>query len=137
MEDSVGLERFAIIDSTLREGEQFVRAEFTTVGHANADRTHALDENAIDLGADDHRAASSLDGWQHAGGDLAGPSNRIRRAIEIVLGNRGVSPETALAGRQAVVAPLGREHGLQFSTGTKPVEHFSGRAPGDSQERRA
>ena len=42
----MGLERFAIIDSTLREGEQFVRAEFTT--DEKLDIAHRLDDFGVE-----------------------------------------------------------------------------------------
>ena len=88
-----------------------IRVELAAIGHFDAGGLAVLNDDLLDIGADDYFPAVALDQRSDGFGDACRASDGIAGAVEIVAGNDGVNSETALGGRQAVVAPLGGEDG--------------------------
>jgi hypothetical protein len=96
-----------------------------------------LDDNLLDVGADSYFSAVAFDQRRDAFSDASRASDGIAGAVEIVAGDEGVNSETALRGRQAVVAPLGGEDRDELLISSEAVQNIEGGLRSPAKERSA
>ena len=101
-----------------------IRVELAAIGHFDAGGFPVLNDDLLDIGADGYFPAVALDQWSDGFPDARRASDGIAGAVEVVAGNDGVNSETALRGRQAVVAPLGGENGDELWIAREAVQHI-------------
>ena len=112
------------------------RAQLALVGHAHADRAPTLHEDLSHVCVDEDLAALALDERRDAARDGGRAADGEVRAPDVVRGHGRVHREARLPGRQPVVAPLRREHGLQVAVRRERAQHLRRGARRVAKERR-
>ena len=97
-----------------RIADDEIGVKFAAIRHSDARSPAILNDDFLDVGADDDLSAIALDGRRDGFRDAGCAADRVARAVEIVRSDDGMDAETALGGRQAVIAPLRGENPDQF-----------------------